>query len=45
MDGYLLEAVGAVNVFAAGWYVDRKYYLEKDVPVEEIEQMEQTETV
>ncbi|MGM9616623.1 hypothetical protein [Butyricicoccus sp.] len=37
MDGYVLEIVGAVIGFAAGWYVDQKYFLEKDVPVEEIE--------
>lgn len=42
MDGYVLEAIGAVIGFAAGWYVDQKYFLEKDVPVEEIERMEQT---
>ena len=40
MDGYILEAVGAVIGFAAGWYVDQKYFLEKDVPVEELERME-----
>lgn len=44
MDGYVLEAVGTVIGFAAGWYVDQKYFLEKDVPVEEIEGMEQNET-
>lgn len=38
MDSYILEIVGAVIGFAIGWYVDEKYYQEKDVPiVEEIE--------
>lgn len=40
MDGYILEAVGAAIGFAAGWYVDQKYFVEKDVPVEELERME-----
>ena len=39
MDGYVLEIAGAVIGFAIGWYVDEKYYQEKDVPVEEIERM------
>lgn len=39
MDGYVLEIVGAVVGFAIGWYIDEKYYQEKDVPVEEIERM------
>lgn len=40
MESYVLEIAGAVIGFAIGWYVDQKYYLEKDVPVEQIEQMD-----
>lgn len=39
MDGYILEIAGAVIGFAIGWHIDQKYYLEKDVPVEELERM------
>lgn len=35
MDGAAFEIVGAVIGFAIGYYVDTKYYAEKDVPVEE----------
>ncbi|MGM9616349.1 hypothetical protein [Butyricicoccus sp.] len=40
MEGYVLEIAGAVIGFAAGWHVDEKYFQEKDVPVEEIEQLQ-----
>ncbi|MDO4173835.1 MAG: hypothetical protein Q4D42_03625 [Eubacteriales bacterium] len=43
MDNYVLQIVGAVIGFAIGWYIDQKYYLEKDVPVEEMEQLQDEE--
>ncbi|MCD8355679.1 MAG: hypothetical protein LUE11_03795 [Clostridia bacterium] len=40
MDGSILQIVGAVVGTAIGYWIDGKYFAEKDEPVEEIERME-----
>ncbi|HBI64715.1 MAG TPA: hypothetical protein DDX51_06310 [Clostridiales bacterium] len=39
-DGYMLQIAGAVIGTAIGYWIDGKYFAEKDVPVEEIEAAE-----
>lgn len=37
IDGYTFEIIGMVIGLAIGYYIDAKYYAERDVPVEELE--------
>ena len=37
LDGSALEIVGAVIGFAVGYWIDNRYFVEKDVPVEQID--------
>lgn len=37
LDGSALEIVGAVIGFAVGYWIDNRYFAEKDVPVEQID--------
>lgn len=43
LDGIVLEVVGTAIGFAVGYWIDDKYFLEKDIPVEEIESPQQDE--
>lgn len=38
MSGSAFEIAGAVIGFAIGYYIDAKYYAEKDVPLEQMKQ-------
>ena len=45
MDGYALQIIGVVVGTAIGYWMDGKYYAEKDVPVEELDaQQEEAES-
>ncbi|MDO5785541.1 MAG: hypothetical protein Q4P20_10820 [Eubacteriales bacterium] len=38
LDSYILQFVGIIIGIAIGYWIDDKYFAEKDVPVEEIEE-------
>ncbi|MDO4286875.1 MAG: hypothetical protein Q4C40_04035 [Eubacteriales bacterium] len=38
LDSYVLQIIGVVIGTAIGYWIDGKYFAEKDVPVEEIEE-------
>ena len=42
-DNRILELIGAVAGFVVGWWIDGKYYAEKDIPADQLEAEQTTQ--